>query len=377
MRSMVFLLAMLMAACSTKLPIEQSVLQAGLLPALGSTIPLPQKPVASTEVLVMNDAMRGFVDKHLAPHHGIKAKAKALAAAISAQGKLALRYQADATLTAEQTFNRRLGNCLSFTHLFVAMARYAGLPAHYQQVYVKPSWDRRGNVLVVNRHINVTGNIRGDQHYVVDFEAYQQGSLLRQKVITDEHALAQHFNNLGAQAVAVNGLQQAYQYFDKAISLAPEDSYLWVNLGLLYRKGGQLQDAEQAYLKALNLNRNENSAINNLAVLYQAQGNAARAQLYQKRARKIRQSNPYYYLDLAEQAYSGGAYQQGLLYLAEAQKRKRDDSVIYLAMAKNHQALGQLRKAIRYLNLAKKYATATSALEQYATLLDQAKSQIL
>ena len=58
------------------------------------------------------------------------------------------------TLTASEAFHTRRGNCLTFSNMFVAMARYAGLNAWYREVEIDPEWNSREDTLLVSLHVN-------------------------------------------------------------------------------------------------------------------------------------------------------------------------------------------------------------------------------
>ena len=75
------------------------------------------------------------------------------------EGYLSLQYSASQTLTADEVFRSRRGNCLSAMNLYIAMARYAGIDAAFQTVAVRPEWDKRGELLVLSRHINASGRL--------------------------------------------------------------------------------------------------------------------------------------------------------------------------------------------------------------------------
>ena len=61
-------------------------------------------------------------------------------------------YSGLKTFTAEETFDKRTGNCLSYTTMFIAMARYAGLIAKFQEVSDFSDWNRQGNLIVFSSH---------------------------------------------------------------------------------------------------------------------------------------------------------------------------------------------------------------------------------
>ncbi|MCZ7651246.1 MAG: transglutaminase-like domain-containing protein [Thermoanaerobaculia bacterium] len=55
-----------------------------------------------------------------------------------------LRYDRDRTSTAIEVWRDGVANCLSFTHLFVALAREIGLPVYYLRVMDAPRYQREG-----------------------------------------------------------------------------------------------------------------------------------------------------------------------------------------------------------------------------------------
>ena len=63
-------------------------------------------------------------------------------------------YEPSLTLTAADTFNHRTGNCLSFTAMFIAMAREAGLKAWFQEVKLPPEWSSVNDTFLVSMHVN-------------------------------------------------------------------------------------------------------------------------------------------------------------------------------------------------------------------------------
>ena len=78
------------------------------------------------------------------------------------------REYAEVTRTASDTFHDRQGNCLSFTMLFVALAREAGLTANYQSVQVQPTWANDGQVVIAS-HVNAVVRTGFGEETVVDF----------------------------------------------------------------------------------------------------------------------------------------------------------------------------------------------------------------
>ena len=180
-------------------------------------------------------------------------------------------YEPSLTLTAADTFNRRTGNCLSFTAMFIAMAREAGLKAWFQEVKLPPEWSSVNDTFLVSMHVNaVVQDARSE--YVVDVSGAQGTKWMRNRKLSDAEAEAQFYNNHGADALVKNDLATAFAYLVKAIRTAPDISYVWSNLGVVYNRNGQVDDAKQAYDVALEINPAEIVALNNLHTIYVKEG---------------------------------------------------------------------------------------------------------
>lgn len=70
-------------------------------------------------------------------------------------------YEFDTTETysiGELNTNRKI-NCLSFSAIFVAAARYVDIPADFQLVFAPPYWDSENGTWINNQHVDVTGSI--------------------------------------------------------------------------------------------------------------------------------------------------------------------------------------------------------------------------
>ena len=90
--------------------------------------PNPPAIFSNDEVMALSDEMRAFVDEHVGRRAGDPVKLKQLSDAVFSTSIFGLEYD-DATRTAAETFRVRSGNCLSFTFMFVALARGGAVDA--------------------------------------------------------------------------------------------------------------------------------------------------------------------------------------------------------------------------------------------------------
>ena len=208
-------------------------------------------------------------------------------------------YADDKTLTAQQAFDQAQGNCIGFSHLFIALARHYGLKAKYQFIETDPTLVLRNRKISLSIHTNVAVSLPQGNTFIADNVPNPSQLIKRGKSISDKQASALHYNNLAVDVLHDNDYQKSYSYLAKALSYDANLSLLWSNIGAVFRKNNQLQAAEISYKNALALDGNAYAALNNLAVLYHQRGDTARSQYYLKKIRATRERNPYHHYNLA------------------------------------------------------------------------------
>ncbi|HWN39781.1 MAG TPA: tetratricopeptide repeat protein [Gammaproteobacteria bacterium] len=343
------------AAAATRQPaFDEAELVSGTVLALA----LPDAPIVvptADETFALDAEMQAFV----APLKDIREprqRMQALIAAMEARGMFSLEYS-EVTRTAPGTFHDRQGNCLSFTMLFVTLARAVGLPANYQSVVVPPTWSNDGQVVVSN-HVNtavITG--RGEET-VVDFNIRPYQSDHRSRRVNDSYALGLFYTNLGAEAMLRDDYAAALVYLREAASVRPDIAGLWVNLGVLYARHGRYEHAEAAYLRALHVDDNEPSALTNLSLVYQALGESELAAEYMHRVQGYRERNPYYHFASATKAYEEQQFEVALASVRKALRLKPDEDAFYKLRGQVEAALGRSRDATQSFERARAYAEA-------------------
>jgi Flp pilus assembly protein TadD len=362
----------LLAACSShdfatyrlSIPDDQSALLNG--DAFGLDPGHRAEQVALNSV---NEEMRQFLALHVSPELSNIQKVQRILEAILADG-LQLSYDNFKTLTAEEAFYARQGNCMSFTNLFVALAREAGVDVYYQEVEVPPSWAENGDTWFDNRHINVVVNLPGSKRkHVVDFSLASYDVDLKSRKLEDAAVLARYHNNMGVHWMSEMDYQRAFLSFREAIALRPEVGHFWTNLGTLYRRDGHNKKAELAYLTAIALD-SEPAAMSNLSRLYAEEGDADLAAYYEERVLKYRRKNPYYLYELAEEAYAGGSYRQAERWLLKAIRLQKDEHEFHSLMALTQVQMSNYDDANEYFLKARELATENDDRARYSRKIE-------
>ena len=255
-----------LSACAAQPPVERALVVASSELLSGSRLGVPADARApSADLTAVNADMRNFLRQHVPEGLGPTRTIELILQAILDDG-LQLRYDNFRTLTAAEAFYSREGNCMSFTNLFVALAREAGIKVHYQEVEIPPSWTAEGDTWRYNLHINALVKLPGAEQ-VVDFNLGDYDPALHRRVLTDEEAQVRYHNNMGVHWMTAGEHERAFLQFREALLLRPRTAHVWTNLGTLYRRGGDLAAAESSYLHAVEL-ADDAAANSNLARLY-------------------------------------------------------------------------------------------------------------
>jgi len=326
--------------------------------------------VEEPEVLAVSAEMRAFLDKHVNRKGSDSLKLRQVVSAIIEEDTFGLVYD-DKTRTASETFDTRLGNCLSFSTMFLAMARDVGLKVQFQEVDVPPDWTLDKDTYVLNQHVNVYIDLGQAGVRVVDFNIADFKTSYEMRRIPDARALAHYYNNIGVERMQVDDTASALVCFQRAIAESEGGfSPAWANLGTLYLRGGHPAHAEAAYLQAVKANESDLVAMSDLARLYERMGDQERAAVYRKRVIDHRYLNPYYRYELARQAYVGKDYDAAIRHLKYAIKKRPKEDSFYFLLGACYLEKGDKRAAERWLAKAQEVAATDTLKRRYSSKID-------
>lgn len=328
---------------------DQILLSGDVFPGAAS-----QSIPSAEDVFGLSPDMARFLDANV----GGKTDERTFAELIDAMETFGIRqliYDND-TLTASRTFEERRGNCLSFTNMFLVMARHVGLRAKFQEVSISPEWIKQGDMQVLRRHVNVyvrlTGkgksmDRKGDR--VVDFDDEGGPQASMETIISDSRALAHFYNNWAVDSLEVGNTDLAFAYARKAIVDGDANfSPAWGLIGVLYRRAERLDLAEAAQLRALQAEPDDTVAMSNLERLYASQGRDELADYYRDQVLGHRLKNPYFRMEKAREAYQAGDYPTAVAHLKKAISLKNDESEFYFLLRDSYYQMGDILKARKY-----------------------------
>lgn len=361
----------LLAGCAAPLPaIDRPAPPAELLRAAPLTGSVDPAPLADAPLLAVDADMRRFVADHVSAHASRATRLRELVDAVMGNARFELGY-GDATLTAAEAFHRREANCLSFTALFVALAREAGLEASFQEVDIPPDWNLEGGSLVLNRHVDVVVRDDAGRDRVIDFEVEDFRTSYDRRRVSDARGFAHYYSNLGVERMQAGDRLGALARFRKALGADAGFTPAWVNLGSLYLRAGYADLALSSWQHALALDPGETVALSNLERLYRQQGRSALADEIAHRLERHRMRNPYYRYFLAQQAYARGEYDAAIEHLERAQREKRSEDRFAALLGLSYLGRGDRAAARRWLARAQALAADDESRRRYQGKLEK------
>lgn len=261
---------------------------------------------------------------------------------------LALLYDAHSTHTVAGTWRGGKANCLSFSLLFVALAREAGLRADVQEIDQVLVWYKQDGIVYNASHVNVGVRIDGRASTI---EISQAPVIARHapKIIPDQRALAHYYNNRGAELLAAGDIDSAFRHMQASLELDPGFASSWNNLGVLHLRKDNLRAAEDSYLAALDLEPKHGPTLFNIVGLYRRLGEMEQLDKYQRRLEKARLADPFHQFLMAMEAEERGDHPRAVLHYKRAIRLHRHEELFHFGLARVYFAMGETRQGNRAL----------------------------
>ena len=309
------------------------------------------EPAAVADPLAYTPAMRAS-GADLADSGSVVERLENLQRALFDKGRFPFTYETRGTLTAQEAFQQRRGNCLSFTSLFISLARSIGIEVRAAVPAYAGGGEREGDLVVVNTHV-VAVYRAGDFLAIFDFDRTRQQPVVGARLIDDLRLAALHANNLGVDELREGRLEAALRYLETAVKLAPDFTDAYANLGVARRRAGDIPGAFEAYRAALLMAPRDSRILGNLATLYQTQGQQREARTALLQA-DIAPASPYFLMVRGDLEMTQGNVEGAIVLYRRARSLAPQLPAPLICIAQAEMARGRPRAARRALQRALK-----------------------
>ncbi|MBX5484392.1 MAG: tetratricopeptide repeat protein [Myxococcaceae bacterium] len=250
-------------------------------------------------------------------------------------------YQRNTTRTAQQTFDSRSGDCMTYAALAVAMSRSLGVPTYF--VYVKdlPVYYDDGEWLFSATHMAI-GLGSGPHSLVIDFTGNGNGlsSSVYQRV-DDATAAALFFNNRAAERLVAGDVRGAETLLRRVIDFAPDVRESWANLGAVLNRQGRYHDTLVLTRQSLAKFPDYQPLWSNAVRAARAGGDEALAHLLETRAAEIAEGDPWFHFVRGVNAFQAGDFARAIASLERAASGMDDGSLVRAWLVRAYVVGGQ------------------------------------
>jgi Flp pilus assembly protein TadD len=261
---------------------------------------------------------------------------------------LGMNYVENANLTVAQAYESRTANCLTFTLLFLALAKEAGLEATPQEIEQILGFRQADGTLYLSNHVNASVRV-GGRRYTVDVAGDQIIPRDRPKPITRTRLIAHYYNNLAIERLALADYAGALSLLEIALALDPGYAAYWSNAGVVRTRNGDPRDGEKDYRHALALDPDNTNALFNLAGLAARMGDRSLEVEYRKRLARIQRSDPFHAFVQAVNAENAGDLSRAIREYRRAVALQPQEHRFHSALANAYLKAGKTALAIRSL----------------------------
>ena len=340
---------------------------AGAVPTPVS-MPKDVQPLPVEDVLALTPEMRAWVHSQVPATISPTERLDTLVRQLQAIDGAAMRYDAWFNSTAAGAFAARRFNCLSFSHLLIAMARELGLDAYYLEARYRQRYDREGDLVLLAGHITV-GYGDGPRRWVVEFGNEAKLETARVRQLDDRRALALHYANVGAGHLRRGDPRSAVAALVTAVEVDPGTSGAWVNLGVALRRRGDIKGAEAAYRRAIEVDAEAVPGFANLYSLLRALGRVKEASALVADITRLRAKDPWLLLAIGEECLNAGDVACAERLFKQARKEASDEAAPYASLAMLALVEGDSAKALKWVRRAESIDPAEPRLRSLRAAL--------
>jgi tetratricopeptide (TPR) repeat protein len=314
--------------------------------------------------LAIDDVMRDAVDRAVSRSAPPADRLRHLASYLMGSGFVNFQYMPSRSLTAQRAFRERRGDCIAYTNMFLALARYLGIDAYFVHVReVQNFYEQRGTFFV-SSHVAV-GYGQGPEAEVIDFaKAISDWKLALYRSISDDAALALYSNNVAVTHMQAGRPAEAERLLRFWIARAPEMAELYNNLGVLLNRSARYGEALAILEQGIRrFPTYEPLYTNGLRAAHGA-GRLDRERALAEQGEVIEHSDPFLIFARAMNVYRDARFKVAAVEFARARRAKPDSAVIVAWLARAYLRAGQRDEGLSAFEDLKRLAPGDPAIHE-------------
>lgn len=254
-------------------------------------------------------------------------------------------YNLQENLTSQETYEKRKGNCISYTGLFVSIARELRIPVYFAHLNDIVDFEEKDGSYIASSHI-AAGFNDGERTLLVDFlrEKERENYQFYEK-IDDLTAYCLFYNNVAVVDILEGKYEEAQKILDFLLSLKPSLNELLNNRGVLYLKKGEYEKALQMFDKIRLKKIGYQPAFHNGLLTSKILKNEFYERLFAEELKKYSNNDPVLLYERSMELAKQGKLAEAINLIKKAISEKPRSAFLYASLSVLYVKNGDLIKA--------------------------------
>jgi tetratricopeptide (TPR) repeat protein len=306
--------------------------------------------------------MKAAVDRAVGRHHAPGNRLRYLARYLTDSGFVNFQYLPNQSLTARQAFRQRRGDCMAYTNLFMALARYLDIDAYFVHVREVQNYYERAGYFFVSSHVAV-GYGQGPAAEVIDFaKEISDWKLALYSSISDDEALALYYNNVAVDHMVSGRSREAERLLRFWLEREPDVAEIYNNLGVLLNRMKRHDEALRLLAEGIRRFPTYEPLFTNGLTAARGAGRLDVAEALERRGQEIEHSDPFFLFARALHFYHDDRYAAAAPLFEQALRAKPDSPVIVAWLTRTYLAAGRRAEGQEMFERVKGMAPANQLL---------------
>ncbi len=295
------------------------------------------------------------------------------------RGYINFKYKSNMSLTAIEAYHARKGDCLSYTNLFLGIARYLRVPVYFIHVSEARAYYEKDGMFFVSSHMavgyggGIVGSDQSPYTVVVDFtREVSNWRLWIYESVDDESAFALFYNNVAVDHMMTGDLSYAGKLLSFLLEKQPQVRELYNNLAVLRMREGRYDQALVLLQKGIAMFPSFQSLYTNAVLAARGDDKPELAKEYQEVGRKVAQHDPFFLFNQGVTDYNQGAFDSAIEQFHKALRLQPHNPFIYAWLARVYLAAGDSAKGVKAyekaLDLAPNHKMLDTLRDEYPVL---------
>jgi len=262
-------------------------------------------------------------------------------------------YSANLSLTADQAFEARKGDCLAYTNLFLAIARHLKIPMYFVHVSEARNLYERDGVFFISSHmaLGYDGRMQSEEvnpyTVIVDFtEESSDYKLAMFEAVDDGTALCLYYNNVAVDHMIAGDSAYAQKLLQYLIRVRPQVKELYNNMGVLLMREGNYAGALAFLLSSIQRFPGYEPLYTNAIQAARGSRQPELARALEAKVAKIAKNDPFFLFNQGLHYFHEGLFGKAAERFKKAADRQPPNGFLYAWLARAYLRDGRTEEGI-------------------------------